>query len=167
MGGRTSRRGRRSLRCGFSFHICRCLYRPPRLPTRHKLTVQQPKGRASRPRHAATRCDRRAAHRARYRQPRPIRHLSAFAGAAPEWRGHSCLRASTRAGRNVCHTLPRSITAASRDGVAPPALARLCESFPGTRRQTTTPDDNQPQSTSACIRQTGALLHDYIPPLQG
>jgi hypothetical protein len=34
--------------------------------------------------------------------------------------------------RSHC-TLLRSITAASRDGVAPPVLARLCGNFPGTR----------------------------------
>ena len=39
---------------------------------------------------------------------------------APVWRGHSCLRTSTRADRNVCPTLPRSIAAASR-GRPPPA----------------------------------------------
>ena len=33
----------------------------------------EPPGRASRPRHAATRCDRRAADRTLYRQPRPFR----------------------------------------------------------------------------------------------
>ena len=36
---------------------------PPRPPGLHKLTVRQPEGRASRPRHAATRRDRRAARR--------------------------------------------------------------------------------------------------------
>jgi hypothetical protein len=49
---------------------------------------------------------------------------------APVWRGHSCLRTSTRADRNVCPTLPRSIAAASRDGVAPPVLARFCRRCP-------------------------------------
>ncbi len=52
-----------------------------------------------------------------------------------------------------CPTLSRSITAASRDGFAPPVLARLCRSDPGTRRQPTTGLD--------------ALFRDYVPPLQG
>ncbi len=51
-------------RSGFSVRIrCACT-EPPRPPLRHRLAVRQLKGRASRPRHAATRCDRRAAHKA-------------------------------------------------------------------------------------------------------
>ena len=63
----------------------------------------------------------------------------------PEWRGHSCLRASTRADRNVCPTLSRSIAAASRDGVAPPVLARLCGSTPNTRPPSTTATPGDPR----------------------
>ena len=44
----------------------------PRPPRRHKLTVQHPKGRAGRPRHAATRRDRRAANREKAPTARPI-----------------------------------------------------------------------------------------------
>ena len=154
----------------------------PRPPPPHKLTVQQPSrlsrrwsDGAARPCSCGlavwpcgflfspirTRQGRRVYQPdARYcRQPgrrRPI-CAGAFSGAAPGWRGHSCLRTSTRADRNVCPTLPRSIAAASRDGVAPSVLARLCRSDPVTRRQATT----------ACIWQTDALFHDYIPPLQG
>ncbi len=58
--------------------------------------------------------------------------------------GHSCLRASARADRNVCPTLPRSITAASRDGVAPPVLARFCGNFPSTRPPSTPVDPIDP-----------------------
>ena len=64
--------------------------------------------------------------------------------APQRWRGHSCLRGAARAGRNACHTLPRSIAAASRDGVALPALARLCGNFPG---HSTPSDPGRPPST--------------------
>ena len=66
----------------------------------------------------------------------------------PEWRGHSCLRGAARADRNVCPTLPRSITAACRDGFALPVLARFCGSCPGTRRQPTTANDNRQRLAS-------------------
>ena len=75
-----------------------------------------------------------------YRQDRQVATGSmAIDKCCPMWRGHSCLRTSTRADRNVCPTLPRSIACrASRDGFALPVLARLCGSCPCTRRQSAT-----------------------------
>ena len=52
-------------------HVSACT-EAPRPPRRHKLTVQHPKGRAGRPRHAATRRDRRAANREKAPTARPI-----------------------------------------------------------------------------------------------
>ena len=72
----------------------------------------------------------------------------AIAGYAPVWRGHSCLRKSPRADRNVCPTIPRSIAAASRNGVAPPVLARLCRSDTGTPRQPATINYNRQRLAS-------------------
>ena len=45
----------------FPFTFAGACTEAPRPPRRHKFTVQRTKGRASRPRHAATRRDRRAA----------------------------------------------------------------------------------------------------------
>ncbi len=89
---------------------------------------------------------------------------------APEWRGHSCLRASTRADRNVCPTIPRSIAAASRDGFALPALPRLCRNFPCIRAPSTTADPHRPPSRLAVDTSTtsGACYQRYrhcLPPL--
>ena len=111
--------------------------------------------------------------------------IDAIYKCCPEWRGHSCLRTYTRADRNVCPTIPRSIAAASRDGVAPPVLARLCRCVPGTRRQAKTADEKRQRVTSD--RQTpssmticrpfrasrfwpvtqGVALGWYIAPFQG
>ncbi len=70
-------------------------------------TAQPPEGRASRPRHAATRCDRRAARRALQRQPRPFRHLSVFVGNSPNV-VQTFLSARNCAGRQEC--LPHTAT---------------------------------------------------------
>ncbi len=87
----------------------------------------------------------------------------AFAGTAPVWRGHSCLRGVARAGRNARPTLPRSIAAASRDGVAPPALARFCWNFPCTRPQPTPIDPSRPPSRLA-TNALAARCHCLPPP---
>ena len=61
-------------RSGFSVHIrCACT-EPPRPPPLISSRYSEPKGRASRPRRAATRCDRRAAQRSQTaKTPRPPR----------------------------------------------------------------------------------------------
>ena len=60
------------------------------------------------------------------------------ASACPRLRGRADARPSRCRGLGV---FPGALRAASRDGVAPPVLARLCRSVPGTRRQPTTSDN--------------------------
>ena len=106
--------------------------------------IDRPRPRAYRNCRYCRYCRRVSTGIARWRQER-----RPSTNAAPVWRGHSCLRTSTRAGRNACPTLPRSIAAASRDGVAPPVLTRFAGASPVL-------DGNRRQSTTACIWQTNA-----------
>ena len=68
----------------------------------------------------------------------------------PEWRGHSCLRTSPRADRNVCPTLPRSSTARTASPYS--CAGALLWKLP---RRPTPFDPRQPPSTpiEACERQ--------------
>ena len=59
----------------------------------------------------------------------------------------------------------RSITAASRDGVAPPVLARFCGSCPGTRRHATTIGAGYQQRRYCLLPLPTATAYCHCPPL--
>ncbi len=121
----------------------------PRPPRRHKLTVQQPEGRARRPRHAAMRCDRRAAHKTPYSQPAhsatypPLRELPQSGADIPVCAG---LRGQTEMSAPHYHTPSLRLA-----GTASPHLCwrALAGASPALH-------DNRRQSTTACIWQTDA-----------
>ena len=73
----------------------------------------------------------------------------ASARCCPVWRGHSCLRGSARADRNVCPTLPRSIAATSPARRHPSCAGAP---LPEPPRHATTSDDKRRRLASG--RQT-------------